>query len=143
MADVKIIDIDGVQWDMKDQEARNRLAELEKGVEVRTIKTSQSGDFSIKLITISNVRFLQINFDGFEVEINNNYFIESFPSDFGLTKSNFFMASCDRNDQMGRVPVEILVASGGGLYLYVSTYDNWNPNFGRGKLFGGGLFLVN
>lgn len=30
MADVKIIDIDNVQWNMKDQEARNRIAELEK-----------------------------------------------------------------------------------------------------------------
>lgn len=29
MQDVKIIDIDNVQWNMKDQEARNRIAELE------------------------------------------------------------------------------------------------------------------
>ena len=32
MADVKIVDIDGSQWNMKDQEARNRIAELEKNV---------------------------------------------------------------------------------------------------------------
>lgn len=30
MADVKIVDIDNVQWNMKDQEARNRIANLEK-----------------------------------------------------------------------------------------------------------------
>lgn len=30
MADVKIIDIDNEQWNMKDQEARNRIANLEK-----------------------------------------------------------------------------------------------------------------
>lgn len=30
MADVKIIDIDNEQWNMKDQEARNRTANLEK-----------------------------------------------------------------------------------------------------------------
>lgn len=29
MADVKIVDIDGSQWAMKDQEARNKIAELE------------------------------------------------------------------------------------------------------------------
>ena len=29
MADVKIVDIDGSQWNMKDQEARNKIAELE------------------------------------------------------------------------------------------------------------------
>ena len=30
MADVKIVDIDNVQWNMKDQEARNKIANLEK-----------------------------------------------------------------------------------------------------------------
>ena len=30
MADVKIIDIDNEQWNMKDQEARNRIAALEE-----------------------------------------------------------------------------------------------------------------
>lgn len=29
MADVKIVDIDGSQWSMKDQEARNKITELE------------------------------------------------------------------------------------------------------------------
>ena len=32
MADVKIVDIDGSQWDMKDQVARDRIAELEKSL---------------------------------------------------------------------------------------------------------------
>ena len=30
MADVKIVDIDGSQWNMKDQEARNRITTLEE-----------------------------------------------------------------------------------------------------------------
>ena len=30
MQDVKIVDIDNVQWNMKDQEARNKIANLEK-----------------------------------------------------------------------------------------------------------------
>lgn len=29
MAEVKIIDIDGVQWEMKDQQARNKIANIE------------------------------------------------------------------------------------------------------------------
>ena len=32
MADVKIVDIDGSQWNMKDQVARDKIAELEKNV---------------------------------------------------------------------------------------------------------------
>lgn len=32
MADVSKIDIDGIQWDIKDQNARDRIAELEKNL---------------------------------------------------------------------------------------------------------------
>ena len=32
MADVKIVDIDGSQWNMKDQEARNRIAIIEESL---------------------------------------------------------------------------------------------------------------
>lgn len=32
MADVKIVDIDNVQWNIKDQEARNRIATLEESL---------------------------------------------------------------------------------------------------------------
>ena len=39
MAEVAKIDIDGIQWDIKDQNARNRIAELEKNVIVQDIDT--------------------------------------------------------------------------------------------------------
>ena len=35
MADVKIIDIDNEQWNMKDQEARNRIATLENVLQTK------------------------------------------------------------------------------------------------------------
>ena len=44
MADAKIIDIDNVQWNMKDQEARNKIAEIE-----RLLKTETVGDIPINL----------------------------------------------------------------------------------------------
>ena len=37
MADVKIVDIDNVQWNMKDQEARNRIAALEESLTVKDV----------------------------------------------------------------------------------------------------------
>ena len=35
MADVKIIDIDNEQWNMKDQEARNKIANLENALQTK------------------------------------------------------------------------------------------------------------
>ena len=44
MADVKIIDIDNVQWNMKDQEARNKIIEIEQ-----LLKTEVVADIPIVL----------------------------------------------------------------------------------------------
>lgn len=47
MQDVKIIDIDNVQWSMKDQEARNKIAELKTSIlndntySIEEVKTSK------------------------------------------------------------------------------------------------------
>lgn len=38
MADVKIVDIDNEQWNMKDQEARNKIAILEEAVSVKDLQ---------------------------------------------------------------------------------------------------------
>ena len=37
MADVKIVDIDNVQWNMKDQEARNKVAALEESLSIKDV----------------------------------------------------------------------------------------------------------
>ena len=44
MADVKIVDIDSTQWNIKDQEARNQIATLEKNNSVQEL-----GEIKIKL----------------------------------------------------------------------------------------------
>ena len=45
MAEVKIIDIDGVQWEMKDQTARNKITEL--GTEITNLKTVEKWEIGI------------------------------------------------------------------------------------------------
>ena len=45
MQDVKIVDIDNVQWNMKDQEARNKIANLE--TEIPKLKTVEKWQYTI------------------------------------------------------------------------------------------------
>lgn len=45
MAEVKIIDIDGVQWEMKDQTARDKITALEK--EIISLKTVEKWETTI------------------------------------------------------------------------------------------------
>ena len=41
MADVKIVDIDGSQWNMKDQEARNKVTEIEQLLKTEVVNEIQ------------------------------------------------------------------------------------------------------
>ena len=68
MADVKIIDIDSAQWNMKDQNARDKITNLEE----KTIVTSEqlwSLDNSfINKVKINNEYFLQVHLQDFKYE---------------------------------------------------------------------------
>lgn len=59
MADVKIIDIDGEQWNMKDQVARNQITDIEKN-----ISTEMLNDISIELNS---------NYTAEEIVFRNHY----------------------------------------------------------------------
>ena len=70
MAEVKIIDIDGVQWEMKDQTARNKIAEIEKNIstqDLQDITTHLNNGFQADSILLRNhykagkIHFIDIN----------------------------------------------------------------------------------
>lgn len=70
MALVKIIDIDGVQWEMKDQTARNKITDIEKNIsteDLQDITINLSKDYTAELFLIRNhyktgkIHFIDIN----------------------------------------------------------------------------------
>lgn len=142
MADVKIIDIDSEQWNMKDQNARDRLAELETGNKIQNIETTPSSNVTMELITITNVKFLQISFRGLLVNLESGRDILSFTNDFGLNETFYFLVNADKTSQNGRVPVTISVGTNGKITIYPIVIDNWSPNLGQGRLYGRALVKI-
>lgn len=70
MADVKIIDIDGEQWNIKDQPARDKITDIEKNISVQGLQdvtTYLSDGFQADSILLRNhykigkVHFIDIN----------------------------------------------------------------------------------
>ena len=70
MAEVKIIDIDGVQWEMKDQTARNKITDIEKNIStegLQDVTTYLNNGFQADLILLRNhykvgkIHFIDIN----------------------------------------------------------------------------------
>ena len=69
MADVKIVDIDNEQWNMKDQEARNRIANLESVLQTKAneIKAEIIGTRTIDIIQTSGFFDVQVTVpDGYK-----------------------------------------------------------------------------
>ena len=142
MADVKIIDIDSEQWNMKDQNARDRLAELETGNKIQNIETTPSSNVTMELITITNVKFLQITFTGFLLNLQSEQNILSFTNNFGLNENFYFLVDADKVSQTGRVPVIIGLLTSGIMQTYPIVIDNWTPNLGQCRLYGQALIKI-
>lgn len=73
MAEAKIIDIDGVQWSIKDQTARDKITDIEKNISTEDLPdvqiTLESG-YTCKSITMQNhYKAGKIHFS--EIVINN------------------------------------------------------------------------
>ena len=73
MADAKIVNIKGVQWDLKDEVARNRIAELEKSLIPQSLDdiniTMNKGYSSVSAVLRSHYKIGKIHFA--IVRINN------------------------------------------------------------------------
>ena len=57
MADVKIIDIDGEQWSIKDQESREKIAEIEENIssqDLPDVQVTMKNGYIWKRLEISN-----------------------------------------------------------------------------------------
>ena len=73
MADVKMVDIDNVQWNIKDQEARNRIAVLETLTQ-EELDIANANVFCTKrngVVTLMIVNKIVINANSNVVLINN------------------------------------------------------------------------
>ena len=64
MADVKIVDIDGSQWNMKDQVARDKITELEQKTTVTKVNLWTFNNSFIDKVKINGEDFLQVYFEG-------------------------------------------------------------------------------
>lgn len=106
MADVKIVDIDNVQWNMKDQEARDKI------VEVDTILKNQKTiiDGLVQSNYINKRVDFQINRENpVWIKINNLYskgFFENNVFAFMSRNGEYHQVICGTTD--GSVPVEPL-----------------------------------
>ena len=102
MADAKIVDIKGVQWELKDEVARNKVAELEQKKIIKITSKIDKENIKMNLVEIDNEKFIQLHINALYWSGLIGEVIGNFENDFGLTTVVRCMLGMDYSDISGR-----------------------------------------
>lgn len=136
MADAKIVDIKGVQWELKDEVARNRIAELETKTNIKVTNKINNPKFIMNLVEIKNEKFLQLHFNGIFWSGKIAEAIATFNNDFGLVGIVRCMVGMDLADGTGRDTLAFDIESSGNIRAYPQTTNQTVDTYKAGYAYG-------
>ena len=142
MQDVKIIDIDNEQWNMKDQEARNRISALEEKTTVKITKKIDKEEIKMNLIEINGEKFIQLHFIGLRWSGTIGETIATFVQDFGLPIVIRCLIGMDLEDASGRYIAGLDIQQDGQIKIYPSTPNQIGGVYKAAKLHGDAFIRV-
>ena len=142
MADAKIVNIKGVQWDLKDEVARNKIIELETKTTIKvTSKISREG-FIMDLVEINDEKFLQLHLTGFYWSGEIGGVLATFNNDFGLITVARCMLGMDFYDLSGRDTLALDIENTGNIRAYPQTVNQFTGMYKAGRVYGDAFIKV-
>lgn len=142
MADVKIVDIDGSQWAMKDQVARDKITELETKTTVKVTNKINIENFIMNLVEINNEKFLQLHFDGLYWSGEIAEVVATFSNDFGLIGVIRCTVGMDFSDRSGRNTLSIDIEYTGNVRVFPQTTNQATGMYRAGYVYGDAFIRV-
>ena len=142
MAEVAKIDIDGVQWDIKDQNARDRIAALEEKTTVKITKKIDEQALKMNLVEINGEKFIQIYAEGIVWNEENGSILTNFTNDFGLNRTIRIMMSGLDSVLQKRFTCRMDIEREGNIKISPSTYNNNSELYKNSKIFGDAFIKI-
>ena len=136
MADVKTIDIDGIQWNLKDQEARNEVAKIETKTTINEKILAQKGSSYVSLVTINDKKFVHLRFRGNIIVSSIGQNILNAGVIEGLTDTISVIADLTRNDRGGRYPAVVDLTTTGDVNVFPILPNQIDGNINNCQLYG-------
>ena len=136
MADAKIVDIKGVQWELKDEVARNKIIELETKTTVKVTNKINNPNLVMNLIEINDEKFLQLHFDGLYWSGEIGEAVANFSNDFGLVRILRCMVGMDFIDGTGRDTLAFDLDATGFIRAYPQTTNQYEGMYKAGRVYG-------
>ena len=142
MADVKIVDIDSTQWNIKDQEARNQIATLETKTTIKITKKIDKETIKMNLVEINNEKFIQLHINALLWSGTIGETIATFVQDFNLPIILRCLIGMDFVDGTGRYIAGLDIQQDGQIRIYPSTPNQIVGVYKAGKLYGDAFIRV-
>ena len=142
MADAKIVDIKGVQWELKDEVARNRIAELETKTTIKITNKINKPEIIMNLVEINGEKFLQIHFNGLFWSGEIGAVIATFNNDFGASRILRCMVGMDFADSTGRDTLACDIEYTGNIRAYPQTINQITGMYKAGRVYGDAFMKV-
>ena len=142
MADVKIVDIDGSQWSMKDQEARNKITELEEKTTVKITKKIDQEKLKMNLVEINGEKFIQLHFSGILWSGQIAEVVASFDNNFGLESVVRCLVGIDFADGSGRSTLGFDIEPSGTIKAYPQTPNQTTGMYKAANVYGDAFVKV-
>lgn len=135
MAEVAKIDIDGIQWDIKDQVARNKIVTLEEKTTIKITKKIDTESIKMNLVEINDELFLQLHIQKYIWNGVIGDVIASFNNDFGIEHIVRATVAIDPSDFSGRVTGGLDIRSDGKIRIYPHIENQWSGTWKESKVF--------
>lgn len=142
MAEVAKIDIDGVQWDIKDQNARDKITVLETKTTVKVTNKVSKVNFIMNLVEINDEKFLQLHFDGLYWSGEIAETVATFNNDFGLKGIIRCMVGMDLADGVGRDTLAFDIQHDGYIKAYPQTINQTTGMYKAGNVYGDAFIRI-
>ena len=142
MADAKIVNIKGVQWDLKDEVARNRIVELETKTNVKITNKINKENLIMNLVEINNEKFLQLHFDGLYWSGEIGETVATFNNDFGIQRILRCMVGMDFTDFSGRDTLSFDIEQTGLIRAYPQTVNQFTGMYKAAKVYGDAFIKI-
>ena len=142
MADAKIVNIKGVQWDLKDEVARNRIAELETKTTIKITNKIYNEKIVMNLVEINNEKFLQLHLNGLLWSGEIADIIATFNNDFGLIELVRCIVGMDFADGTGRDTLGLDIEPAGVIKAYPQTVNQVTGMYKAGNIYGDAFIKI-
>ena len=142
MADVKTVDIDGSQWSMKDQEARNRITALEGKTTVKVTKKIDKETIKMDLVEIDGEKFINLRIWSYLWSGKVGEIIANFTQDIGLKDTTGCLMLASKVDKTGRIAIHIDITTNGNLQIFPCLADVYSGTYSQSYIYGNAFIKI-